>query len=106
MYVFCLSFPSATLQHGGFVPCEWLAAKGLFVWLVTQNLPSTIEPTWDQGPRSQLGVIKSHKPPRHVKVQHLGKERTAVELSIVSTNAFNHFPRKLSLVKRTNLASL
>ena len=32
MYVFCLSCPSATfaLQHGGFVPREWLAAKGLF----------------------------------------------------------------------------
>ena len=31
MYVFCLSCPSATfaLQHGGFVPREWLAAKGL-----------------------------------------------------------------------------
>ena len=30
MYVFCLSCPSATfaLQHGGFVPLEWLAAKG------------------------------------------------------------------------------
>ena len=29
----CLSSPSATfpLQHGGFVPCEWLAAKGLLV---------------------------------------------------------------------------
>ena len=32
MYVFCLSCPdSATfaLQHGSFVPREWLAAKGL-----------------------------------------------------------------------------
>ena len=31
MHVFCLSCPSATfaLQHGSFVPCEWLAAKGL-----------------------------------------------------------------------------
>ena len=31
MYVFCLSCPSATfaLQPGGFVPREWLAAKGL-----------------------------------------------------------------------------
>ena len=31
MYVFCLSCPSATfaLQRGGFVPREWLAAKGL-----------------------------------------------------------------------------
>ena len=29
----CLSCPSATfaLQHGGFVPREWLAAKGLLV---------------------------------------------------------------------------
>ena len=28
----CLSCPSATfaIQHGGFVPREWLAAKGLF----------------------------------------------------------------------------
>ena len=33
MYVFCLSCPSATfaLQSGGFVPREWLAAKGLLV---------------------------------------------------------------------------
>ena len=32
MYVFCLSCSSATLalQKGGFVPREWLAAKGLF----------------------------------------------------------------------------
>ena len=31
MYVFCLSCPSATFapQRGGFVPREWLAAKGL-----------------------------------------------------------------------------
>ena len=31
-HVFCLSCPSATfaLQRGGFVPREWLAAKGLF----------------------------------------------------------------------------
>ena len=36
MYVFCLSCPSATfaLQRGGFVPREWLAAKGqLFISL-------------------------------------------------------------------------
>ena len=33
MYVFCLSCPSATLalQRGGFVPGEWLAAKGLLI---------------------------------------------------------------------------
>ena len=33
MYVFCLSCPSATfaLQHGGFVPREWLA-KGLLLF--------------------------------------------------------------------------
>ena len=33
MYVFCLSCPSATfaLQRGGFVPREWLAAKGLLL---------------------------------------------------------------------------
>ena len=32
MYVFCLFCPSATfaVQRGGFVPREWLAAKGLF----------------------------------------------------------------------------
>ena len=32
MDVFCLSCPSATFahQHGGFVPREWLPAKGLF----------------------------------------------------------------------------
>ena len=30
MYAFCLHCPSATfaLQYGGFVPREWLAAKG------------------------------------------------------------------------------
>ena len=33
MFVSCLSCPSATfaLQHGGFVPRKWLAAKGLIV---------------------------------------------------------------------------
>ena len=32
MYAFCWSYPSATFasQHGGFVPREWQAAKGLF----------------------------------------------------------------------------
>ena len=32
MYAFCLSCPGATfaLQHAGFVPRKWLAAKGLF----------------------------------------------------------------------------
>ena len=32
MYAFCWSCPSATFasQHGGFVPREWQAAKGLF----------------------------------------------------------------------------
>ena len=32
LYVFCLSCPNATLAlpRGGFVPHEWLAAKGLF----------------------------------------------------------------------------
>ena len=48
----------------------------------------------------------SHKPPHHVRAQHLGREHTAVELYIVSTNAYNHFPRKLPLVKLTNLAWL
>ena len=36
VYVFCLSCPSATfaLQRGGFVPREWIAAKGqLFISL-------------------------------------------------------------------------
>ena len=40
----CLSSPSATfaLQHGGFVPREWLAAKGLLLSrLVTQGLSSS-----------------------------------------------------------------
>ena len=34
----CLSCPSATfaLQHSGFVPCEWLAAKGLFLHILNQ----------------------------------------------------------------------
>ena len=33
MYVFCLSCPSATfaLQHSGFVPREWQAAKGQLI---------------------------------------------------------------------------
>ena len=33
MYAFCLFCPSSTfaLQHGGFVPREWLAAKGLLI---------------------------------------------------------------------------
>ena len=32
MYAFCLSCPSATFAHqySGFVPREWLPAKGLF----------------------------------------------------------------------------
>ena len=42
----CLSYPSATfaLQHGGFVPREWLAAKGLlsqdFIGTLTWKTPS------------------------------------------------------------------
>ena len=38
LYVFCLSSPSATfaLQNGGFVPREWLAAKGLLQRLALQ----------------------------------------------------------------------
>ena len=38
MYVFCLSFPSATfaLQQDGFVPREWPAAKGLLQRLAFQ----------------------------------------------------------------------
>ena len=33
MFAFCSSCPSATFasQHGGFVPREWRAAKGLFI---------------------------------------------------------------------------
>ena len=36
MFVFCLSCPSAAfaLQRGGFVPREWVAAKGLLVSLI------------------------------------------------------------------------
>ena len=39
----CLSCPSATfsLQHGGFVPREWLAAKGLSVQVLPVFLPSS-----------------------------------------------------------------
>ena len=35
MSAFCWFCPSATFasQHGGFVPREWKAAKGLFGWL-------------------------------------------------------------------------
>ena len=38
MYAFCLSCPSATLalQHGDFVPREWLAAKSLLETMVAQ----------------------------------------------------------------------
>ena len=37
----CLSCPSATfaLQHGGFVPREWLAAKGLLPFLCVIKSP-------------------------------------------------------------------
>ena len=36
IYIFCLSSPSAAfaLQRGGFVPREWLAAKGLLASLI------------------------------------------------------------------------
>ena len=39
MYVFCLSCPSATfaLQRGGFVPREWLAAKGVLFYMRHQS---------------------------------------------------------------------
>ena len=48
MYVFCLSCPSATfaLQRGGFVPREWLAAKGLSAYQfrpTNQNIKSQNE---------------------------------------------------------------
>ena len=45
MYVFCLSCPSATfaLQHGGFVPREWLSAKGLL--LIFCRAPSSLRYT-------------------------------------------------------------
>ena len=41
MYVFCLSCPIATfaLQRGGFVPREWLAAKGLSMVSLSFVLP-------------------------------------------------------------------
>ena len=43
MYAFCLSCPSATfaLQYGGFVPREWIAAKGLFILRSTKRLKCT-----------------------------------------------------------------
>ena len=36
MYAFCLSCPSATFAHqyGGFVPREWLPAKGLLSGII------------------------------------------------------------------------
>ena len=45
MYAFCLSYPSATfaLQHGGFVPREWLPAKGLL--LIFSRAPSSLRYT-------------------------------------------------------------
>ena len=44
MYVFCLSCPSATfaLQRGGFVPREWLAAKGLFNKITQVDTEDTV----------------------------------------------------------------
>ena len=42
MYAFCLSCPGATfaLQHDGFVPHEWLGAKGLLVSLGYSHITS------------------------------------------------------------------
>ena len=42
-YVFCLSCPSANfaLQRGGFVPREWLAAKGLLYHLIVKKISKT-----------------------------------------------------------------
>ena len=44
MYAFCLSCPSATFAHqyGGFVPREWLPAKGLLLgWIDNQIFLAT-----------------------------------------------------------------
>ena len=59
MYVFCLSCPSATfaLQRGGFVPREWLAAKGLLqpnFLKVRQSNITTLRITTFEGYRSQV----------------------------------------------------
>ena len=51
MYAFCLSCRSATFAHqyGGFVPREWLPAKGLFEagvqWFFRLNLKYSQKPT-------------------------------------------------------------
>ena len=44
MYAFCWSCPSATFasQHGGFVPREWKAAKGLFKMLSSNRIIATV----------------------------------------------------------------
>ena len=41
MYAFCLSCPGVTfaLQHAGFVPRTWLAAKGLFRVHIKKTIP-------------------------------------------------------------------
>ena len=101
LFLSCLSATFA-LQRGGFCT-TWMAT-----WKEPQNsCPARLHPP---GTKFSTGiasrVIKSHKPPHHVKAQHLGREHTAVEWYIVSTNAYNHFPRKLPLIKLTNLAWL
>lgn len=40
LFVSLVSVSNPTLQHGGFVPCEWLGTKGLFI-----NCPNNIWPT-------------------------------------------------------------
>ena len=101
----CLSCPSASfsLQHGAFCTMWMASCKGP-IRLALHLRPA--QHGWTHlGPRTKVPtglasmVIKSHKPPHHVKAQHLGRKH------IVSTNAYNHFPRKLPLV-RTNLAWL
>ena len=107
----CLSCPSArfSLQHGAFCTMWMTGCKGP---IRLAHHPKPAQHHWTHpGPRTKVPtgiasmVIKSHKPPHHVKAQHVGREHTAVELSIVSTNAYNHFSRKLLLV-RTNLVWL
>ena len=103
IFFFCLVPVRILLSSvADFAPREWLPAKGL-----KKSCPARLYPP---GTKFSTGiasrVIKSHKPPHHVKAQHLGREHTAVGLYIVSTNAYNHFPRKLPLVKLTNLAWL
>ena len=65
-------YGDGTLTHGTTPNLEDQALQ-LFFWSFSQSLPSTVEPTGDQGPiwfSFQCRVIKAHKPPHHIKVQH------------------------------------